>query len=150
MSEAKKILRNIILEYFEEHGQLKFCWPFHTRWRRKDGTTFSHVFRSRTRTFLHPGDFLELWESDHIDIQKQFDEFLNNGYFYSFQNIYLSSSPLDLKTYWKLLNRWMLKFTNISQSAMDLIYPHHQNMHGKELSSTFITQRILFVFFIRA
>ena len=49
--KQKKILRNIILEYFEEHGQLKFCWPFHTRWRRKDGTTFSHVFRSRTRTF---------------------------------------------------------------------------------------------------
>ena len=93
MSEAKNILKNNILEYFEEHGQLKYCWPFLTRWRRKDGTTFSHVFRARTRTFLHPGDFLELWESDHIDIQIQFDEFLNNGYFFSFQYIYLSSSP---------------------------------------------------------
>ena len=47
MSEAKNILKNNILEYFEEHGQLKFCWPFRTRWRRKDGTSFVHVFRSK-------------------------------------------------------------------------------------------------------
>ena len=47
MSEAKNILKNNILEYFEEHGQLKFCWPFHTRWRRKDGTEFKHTFRAR-------------------------------------------------------------------------------------------------------
>ena len=54
---------------------------------------FSFIYLPRTRTFLHPGDFLELWESDHVDIQKQFDEFLDNGYFYSFQDIYLSSFP---------------------------------------------------------
>ena len=56
MSEAKNILKNNILEYFEEHGQLKFCWPFHTRWRRKDGTKFVHVFRSRVSCiylFIH-------------------------------------------------------------------------------------------------
>ena len=94
MSEAKNILKNNILEYFEEHGQLKFCWPFQTRWRRKDGTTFSHVFRARTRIFLHPQDFLELLEDDHIEIQKQFDEFLNNGYFFSFQKYLLIFFPL--------------------------------------------------------
>ena len=93
MSEAKNILKNNILEYFEEHGPLKFCWPFQTRWRRKDGTTFSHVIRARTRIFLHPQDFLELWEDDHIEIQKQFDEFLNNGYFFSYQKYLLIFFP---------------------------------------------------------
>lgn len=79
MREVRPILESLLQEYFKEHGCLRFCWPFITRWRRKNGETFTHVFRTYTRTYLHPDNFSELWDADHLAIQQQLDEFLHNG-----------------------------------------------------------------------
>ena len=79
LNDTRPILKNHLLNYFKQHGSLKFCWPFNTLWRKKDGTTFNHIFRSKTQIYLQPPDFSELWDYDYSNIEKKFDEFMHNG-----------------------------------------------------------------------